>query len=400
MKTLYERIRPYASVSFVGMCKNAGKTVTMNRAIRELRDAGVCIGLTSVGRDGESTDLVTNTAKPGIYVGEGTVIATAAGLLKYCDITKEILETTGISTPLGEVVLVRACSDGFVQAAGPSITTQLPGITEQLISFGAEQVLIDGALGRRSLCSRRVSAGTILCTGASYHKDMEVVVRDTAYVCELLQLPEVRFAGEEAELQAKWGKYVPLMPGDGGQLAVIGSFGEEESSGTEEAAKLSSDAAEKEENLEKEGKRISNAAEKKEKPFHDFAEKTAGRNRRRDPVSIKLEELWKRGNPDAPSMVYVQGGLTDAMLRPVLTSGADFAGKTLILKDGSRILISADLYEKCRQRGLSFAVREAIQLLCVTVNPFSAYGFHFEKEAFREKMAAAVNVPVLNVREL
>lgn len=35
------------------------------------------LGLTSIGRDGESTDVVTGTEKPGIFVREGTLIATA-----------------------------------------------------------------------------------------------------------------------------------------------------------------------------------------------------------------------------------------------------------------------------------------------------------------------------------
>ena len=40
--------------------------------IAELKQNGVSFGATSVGRDGESTDLVTNTVKPGIFVYKGT----------------------------------------------------------------------------------------------------------------------------------------------------------------------------------------------------------------------------------------------------------------------------------------------------------------------------------------
>ncbi len=194
VQTLYELIKPYGSVSCVGMCKNAGKTTTLNKLIRELKRDNVPIGVTTVGRDGESTDLVTDTVKPGIFVYEGTVIATAAGLIKYCDITKEIMHTTGIRTPMGEVVVIRALSDGFVQLAGPSITTQLPQITSVFKELGADKVLIDGALGRKSLSSRKVADSAVLCTGASYNKDMDAVVRDTAYICRLLELPEHVFA--------------------------------------------------------------------------------------------------------------------------------------------------------------------------------------------------------------
>ena len=68
MKSLYELVAPYDSVSLIGMCKNAGKTTTLNQLIAELKRNGVSFGATSVGRDGESTDLVTNTVKPGIFV--------------------------------------------------------------------------------------------------------------------------------------------------------------------------------------------------------------------------------------------------------------------------------------------------------------------------------------------
>ena len=42
---------------------------------------------------------------------------------------------------------------------------------------------------------------------------------------------------------------------------------------------------------------------------------------------------------------------------------------------------------------------DALQLLAVTINPFSAYGFHFDKDEFMEKMSAAIDVPVYNVRD-
>ena len=56
---LLEHIGDHSIVAVIGLCKNAGKTTTMCRLIRELE--GTPIALTSVGRDGETTDLVTGT---------------------------------------------------------------------------------------------------------------------------------------------------------------------------------------------------------------------------------------------------------------------------------------------------------------------------------------------------
>ena len=42
---------------------------------------------------------------------------------------------------------------------------------------------------------------------------------------------------------------------------------------------------------------------------------------------------------------------------------------------------------------------EAARTLCVTINPVSAYGWRFDKDAFMAAMTAAVDAPVINVKE-
>ena len=169
---LFDLVAPHTTVCLAGMCKNAGKTTALNALIRGARARGVVLALTSIGRDGEREDLVTGTCKPPIYVTGGTLFATARGLLPKCDVTGEMLDMTGIHTPLGEVAILRALSDGFVELAGPSMTDQIVALTERLKRFGAQKVLIDGALFRRSLCAPEAAEGVILSTGASYGPDM------------------------------------------------------------------------------------------------------------------------------------------------------------------------------------------------------------------------------------
>ena len=186
---LANELNSVKTLSIVGMCKNAGKTTVLNWLLR--RSGGRVLGLTSIGRDGESTDVVTGTEKPGIYVSEGTLIATAKDMLALCDVTQEILFTTGIPTPVGEVVIVRAKSAGWVQLAGPSITSQLKTVSDLFFSLGVEQTVIDGALGRKSLGARAVADGVILCTGASYHMRMEKTVADTANLYRIMNLKKL-----------------------------------------------------------------------------------------------------------------------------------------------------------------------------------------------------------------
>ena len=194
---LVSRLQQVQSMSIVGMCKNAGKTTMLNWLLAHTGRRQI-LGLTSIGRDGESTDVVTGTEKPSIFVPAGTLIATAKDMLRLGDVTKEILMTTGIPTPLGEVVVMRARSDGYVQLAGPSITAQLREVSRMFFELGATQSIIDGALGRKSLGARNVADGIVLCTGASYNMSMDKVIEDTANFCRLMDLPKADTLPPEA----------------------------------------------------------------------------------------------------------------------------------------------------------------------------------------------------------
>ena len=188
---LIQQLQSVRSMSIVGMCKNAGKTTMLNWLLAH-SGRGRVLGLTSIGRDGESTDVVTGTEKPSIFVPAGTLIATARDMLWLGDVTKEILVSTGIPTPLGEVIIMRARSDGYVQLAGPSITTQLKSVSQTFFDLGAEQSIIDGALGRKSLGARQVAEGIVLCTGASYHMRREKVIADTVSIYRIMNLPKAQ----------------------------------------------------------------------------------------------------------------------------------------------------------------------------------------------------------------
>ena len=330
-QTLFQHIAPYGSVSLIGMCKNAGKTTVLNQIIREATQAGTVLGLTSIGRDGEDKDLVTGTKKPGIYVPEGTLFATADQLaLHHCDVTKEILDTTGMFTPMGQVVVLWAKSDGNVQLAGPSMTSQLAALGQQFHALGAEKVLLDGALSRKSLCGRHVSEATILCSGASYHKNIHPVVADTAHHCRILTLPET----EDPAILA-------LAHGDDRAITLLTADG----------------------------------------PI---------------PLSGKLEDALRKTPAKA---VFFGGALTDLALKSLLMSSVPLQGMSFVVRDSSKILVSADTFEKIHRRGIALQVVSSVNLVALTVNPFSAYGFHFDPVELKERMQQQVSLPVINVME-
>lgn len=185
-----------ATVTFIGLCKNAGKTTAMCRLISELADE--CLAMTSVGRDGERTDVVTGTEKPEIWVRQGTLFATAKGLLPLCDVTVEVMASTDVLTPLGQVAVFHARSDGYVQLAGPSAVRQLEPLKQVFHKLGAQRILIDGAAGRKSLAGAGENGCAILCVGASMEGTIEHIAAETAHVCNLFAAEPVALNHQNA----------------------------------------------------------------------------------------------------------------------------------------------------------------------------------------------------------
>ena len=219
-RTFAQVLAPYDRIAFIGICKNAGKTT----ALCHLLDAWQArrLAITSVGQDGERCDLVTGTPKPEIPVTAGTLLATARGTLPQCQIMFEVLEESGISTPLGEVVLIRALTQGTVRIAGPSMVEQLPPIMERFRFYGAQHTLIDGAAAR--LSPARAAKAVVLCIGASFSADPIAVVAEAAHLCRCFSfprtqqiLPDSGWSSEENALAIENG--LPRWEGGGRLLA-------------------------------------------------------------------------------------------------------------------------------------------------------------------------------------
>lgn len=326
---LYELLGAKKTVSVIGMCKNAGKTTVLNSLIGECEEHGEALGLTSIGRDGERSDLVTNTKKPEIFVLGGAVIATAEGLLKEGDVSREILAATGIPTPMGEIIIVRARSSGFVQLGGASINSQQRAVRDMLFSFGCTRVLIDGAISRKTLGDPSLADGVILSSGASYDPDIRLTVSDTAYYARVFGL----------------GVFDGAKPGGGRFTLVRG--GESFSSDT-------------------------------------------------------LRELAPELKKGADALL-LRGAVTDNSAKELVSYGKLLKDTLLVAEDASKLLLKQAEYERLARITRGFAVEHGTHLLAVTVNPFSAYGLHYDKKDFFDRVndalkAAGVGCPVIDVR--
>lgn len=193
--------RDRGRISLVGLSKNAGKTVTLNRLIRAAAGLGIPLGLLSTGRDGEPVDAVTELPKPRIWAPEGTLVATAAaggpdggsgaaGEDRERTARVAVLRETGITTPLGPVVIGRVVRSGEVLLVGPGSAARIATLLDELEAAGAALCLVDGSLDRRAAAAPAVTGRAILAAGAAYSASMDATVSQVRYLLELFDLPE------------------------------------------------------------------------------------------------------------------------------------------------------------------------------------------------------------------
>lgn len=168
-----------STVSVMGMAKNTGKTVALNHLLAQAAKAGVTVGVSSIGRDGEDRDQVFFIPKPAIRVWPGTLVATASATLARAKVRCQRLHSTGIASAMGEIVIVKVLDRGEMEIAGACHGSDQRKVMVQLQQCGAALVLLDGALGRGHHASPALADGVILATGAALGGGMADVIRKT-----------------------------------------------------------------------------------------------------------------------------------------------------------------------------------------------------------------------------
>lgn len=207
--TLFELCRPHATLSIVGTAKNVGKTTCLNHLIDRYEAQGVRMGLTSVGRDGEDLDVVTDRPKPRITPPPGTLVATAALSAKRSTARLREVARTPFRTAIGPVGIYEVLGPGQVEVAGPVTVQDTVALVRILRGHGARQVLVDGAIDRRASASGEVADGVVLATGLSFSEDPAEVAAHT--------WTQARYLGLEAPPYAD-------LPATTGALTADGRF--------------------------------------------------------------------------------------------------------------------------------------------------------------------------------
>lgn len=324
-------------ITIVGMAKNSGKTVALNHLMEEAFEEDIPIGITSTGRDGESLDLVTETEKPQIYVGEGTLVATATELLNLGDANMEILRVTDFTTPLGNILIGRVRSSGYIQIAGPQSTKEIQEVSNMMLDLGAKFVIVDGALDRRSVAAPSISHGTILSTGAVLSRDMNKVIEETLHQINLFSLPRIEDERENIE---------NLM--DKNQIGII----------------------DKNSNIE------------------EINIKTA----------LGSGHIIGSHLKDDSKYIVLPGSLVKSTLEGIINFNDKYKDIKIIVKDGTRIFINPRDWMRLQRYGVSVEVLHPINLIGITINPYSPKGYYFNPEEFLNRMRSYIkDIPVMDL---
>jgi hypothetical protein len=336
MGLLREAAGKYRIVSVVGMAKNTGKTTTLGALIAEASEEGIRLGVTSTGRDGESEDLVTGTAKPKVFLPEGDMATIPTELYAFADAGLEILRMTEYRTALGQVMICGAVSEGSVQVAGPVSASGQMGVCADMLALGADMVLIDGAIDRRSVAAPQVSEAVILATGAALSGRMSEVAAETAHVVELYSLPALRDEAALAEMAKHAGEKRILCLG--GETKVL-----DLKTGLAAGAEIG---------------------------------EAAGEDCR---------------------YICLPGALTKSLAEGIpahLLKRAAF-----VVTDPTKIFIDRRAWRRLREKGLRVFVPAGVRIVAITVNPYSPAGFSFDSAELVRTIGAAVgDIPVVDVR--
>ena len=340
------RLEELQSLALIGLSKNAGKTTCLNHIISAWQISGQTrpLALTSIGRDGESEDILNGRVKPRIYIPAGTLIASAEDALQRSDALLEILEQSEVRTAFGEVIICRALSDGYVELAGPGATEEISGISELIRLHEPDSLfIIDGALSRRSQAGSGLSEAAILSVSADTSATPEVLAEKTAFALELLQTSLINL-----EIRAELEPAINAHPTARGILMNQGKHQVDC-----KAIDLPS--------LVGFGQEIS-----KELQNHTFA-------------------------------LFLRGALTDQVINELLKE-PHFSNLVLVVEDGTRLFFKPETARKLCNRKIDLAVLDALDVRLVCLNPTRSNGQLCNPQpllaALRQKIT---NIPVVDL---
>ena len=342
-----EELIKYKSCSIVGLEKNTGKTECFNYVLQRLPLDDKRIAVSSIGIDGETTDQVTKTAKPEIFLREGMYFGTSEKHYLMKRLSSELLEISNENTSLGNIVIGKALTPGKILLSGPSSSSGLRRWMDEMKKYNIDLTIIDGALSRMSLASPTVSESMILATGAAYSANINTLVQKTAFVVQMINL--------DITSQENYDAFNNITSG----VWAIDSD-----------ADLDADT-----DLMK-GRRIVDL-----KVASSLS------------ININTDGLKKC------KTLFVSGALTDNFINHIRQNKI-FSETEIVVRDFTKIFLTPMTYNSFVNAKRKISVLQKSQLVAVCVNPTSPNGIVLDSEKLCNALSEAIKLPVYDLRTL
>ena len=327
----------------MGLEKNTGKTECFNYVMQRLPLDKIRVAVSSIGIDGETTDQVTKTAKPEIFLREGVYFGTSEKHYLTKLLTSELLEISDENTSLGNIVIGKALTPGKLLLSGPSSTNGLRRWMNEMRKYDIDLTIIDGALSRLSLASPAVSESMMLATGAAYSANINTLVQKTAFVVQMINL--------ELTSQENYDTFIDINSGVW-------------------AIDFDADSD------------------------NDFGKRL---------VDLKVaSSLSININTDGLKKcktLYVSGALTDNFVNHIRQNKI-FNETEIVVRDFTKIFLTPMTYNTFVNGKRKITVLQKSKLIAVCVNPTSPNGIVLDSEKLCKTLSEAINLPVYDLKKV
>ena len=207
---------------------------------------------------------------------------------------------------------------------------------EEMLGFGAQLILIDGAIDRKSIAAPETSDAIILSTGAVLSRNMKKVIEETAHTVGLYRLPLL-----------------------------------EESPGRELI--------------------LEHLSEEKLMMIEDGRIRLLDRN-----TGLGAGRFLDGEINEDTEYIFVPGAFTQSVIADI--SPKKLGQVTFVLRDPTRIFIDSVSWSQLRKKGLRVKVLAGIEVAAITVNPSAPGGYAFDhEELLRGVQEAIPDIPVIDV---
>lgn len=362
----------YKSCSIVGLEKNTGKTECFNYVLQRLPLYERRVAVSSIGIDGETTDQVTKTAKPEIFLREGMYFGTSEKHYLMKQLTSELLEITDETTSLGNIVIGKALTPGKILLSGPSSSNGIRRWMDVMKKYDVDLILVDGALSRMSLASPTVSESMILATGAAYSANINTLVQKTAFVVQMINL--------DLTSEDNYNRFIDIRNG-------VWAVDESEDLGNGERGTGIVGTWHSASNGHGDCRDVACRVQRERKTGKLVDLKVASSLS----ININTEGLKKC------KTLYVSGALTDNFINHIRQNKI-FNETEIVVRDFTKIFLTPMTYNTFVNGKRKITVLQKSKLIAVCVNPTSPNGIVLDSEKLCKTLSEAINLPVYDLK--